>query len=123
MSRSDDLRLTDILAAADLVRDLVDRGHDALVSDIAIEPALERLIEIIGESANALADETRSEIPGVPWSDIRRLRIVLAHHYFRVDAEQIWAIAVSEVPALASAIRAARPDLLASPPRPPVEPE
>jgi uncharacterized protein with HEPN domain len=121
VSRSDDLRLSDILAAAALVQDLVDRGHDAFISDIAIAPALERLIEIIGESANTLADKTRSGISGVPWSDIRRLRIVLAHHYFRVDAEQVWAIAVSEVPALASAIRTARPDLLGAPPQPPVE--
>jgi uncharacterized protein with HEPN domain len=39
------------------------------------------------------------------------LRIVLAHHYHRVDAEQVWSIATIDVPALAEAIRTARPDL------------
>ena len=111
MSRSDDLRLADILAAADTIRDLVNRGRNAFDSDIVIELALERLIEIIGESANSLSDEARTQIPDVPWSDIRRLRIVLAHHYFRVDPQQVWTIAVSEVPALAAAIRAAHPHL------------
>ena len=38
------------------------------------------------------------------WRDITRLRIVLAHHYKRVDSEQVWNIAVAEVPALLLAI-------------------
>jgi uncharacterized protein with HEPN domain len=35
------------------------------------------------------------------------LRIVLAHHYHRVDPGQVWAIATSEVPRLAEGIRPA----------------
>ena len=43
----------------------------------------ERLLEIIGEAANQLSDETREAYLSVQWRDITRLRIVLAHHYHR----------------------------------------
>jgi uncharacterized protein with HEPN domain len=45
----------------------------------------------------------------VNWRDITRLRIVLAHHYQRVDPEQVWNIAVVEVPALLAAISPDQP--------------
>jgi uncharacterized protein with HEPN domain len=34
----------------------------------------------------------------------RRLRIVLAHHYHRVDPELVWTFATVEVPALRSTL-------------------
>lgn len=68
--------------------------------------AVERLLEIIGEAANSLSDETRDAHPDVPWQDIRRLRVVLAHHYHRVDPAQVWTIATQDVPRLAAALRA-----------------
>ena len=74
MSRSDDLRLLDILDAS------------------------ERLGRIVARGRGAFRD------------DVRRLPILLAHHYHRVDADQVWSIATIDVPALAGA-RAARPDL------------
>lgn len=43
----------------------------------------------------------------MPWRDITRSRIVLAHHYHRVDPELVWAMATGEVPALAEALRGA----------------
>ena len=64
----------------------------------------EQILEVIGEAANALGVETTDEYPEVNWRDITRLRIVLAHHYQRVDSEQVWNIAVAEVPALLLAI-------------------
>ena len=61
--------------------------------------AVERLLEIIGESARAMSDDGRSSLPAVPWADVIGLRTLLAHHYHRVDPEQVWVIAV-EVPRL-----------------------
>ena len=63
--------------------------------------AVERLLEIIGESANALSDEFREEHPDVPWRDIIGPRVVLARHYHRVDPNQVWVIAADEVQRLA----------------------
>jgi len=44
--------------------------------------------------------------PDVPWSDIVALRVLLAHHYHRVDVEQVWNIAVTSVPDLARHLEA-----------------
>ena len=112
MSRSDDLRLLDILDASQRIARIVARGRDEYWTDEALQPALERLLEIIGESANAMSDGARATVAGAAWDDVRRLRIVLAHHYHRVDPDQVWSIASRDVPSLAAAIGAARPDLL-----------
>lgn len=72
---------------------IVADGHDAYLASAVSKRAIERLLEIIGEAANLLSDETRSSFPDVEWRDITNLRILLAHHYFRVDEEQTWVIA------------------------------
>ena len=66
--------------------------------DSALKPAIERLLEIIGEAAGSVSEEFRVQHPNIAWSDVRRLRIVLAQHYHRVDTEQVWTIATSDIP-------------------------
>lgn len=105
MSRSDDQRALDILDASDQIASVVKDGREAWAGDRLRQLAVERLLEIIGESANSLSDEFRASYPDVPWRDIIGLRIVLAHHYHRVDPNQVWAIAAEEVPRLAEHLR------------------
>ena len=102
MSRSDEQRLADLLDAAAELSAIVDHGRDAFLADAIFKRAAERLLEIIGEAANALSDETTARFPEIGWRDLARLRIVLAHHYQRVDPEQVWTIAIGDVPALAT---------------------
>lgn len=42
---------------------------------------------MIGEAVKALPGELLERQPQVPWSEIARLRDLLAHHYYRVDAQ------------------------------------
>ena len=98
MSRSDQQRIADLLEAADELSAIVARGREAFDSDPVLRRASERLLEIIGEAANGLAETTTTRYPGVPWRDVTRLRILLAHHYHRVDPSQVWTIASEEVP-------------------------
>lgn len=84
---------------------LVRRGESAFGSDIAVHFAIERLLEILGEAANSVSHATRARFPDVPWRDVSRLRIVLAHHYHRVDPDQVWSMATQELPALVSGLR------------------
>jgi uncharacterized protein with HEPN domain len=79
-------------------------GRERFDSDRVLQLAVERLLEIIGEAARALTDETRGQYAGINWRDITRLRILLAHHYHRVDPDQVWSIAVDDVPMLAQAL-------------------
>ncbi|HEY5878347.1 MAG TPA: HepT-like ribonuclease domain-containing protein [Nakamurella sp.] len=107
MSRADIHRLDDIRAAAELILELAGRGRAAFDSDPAVRLAMERLLEIIGEASTALSEQTMARYPAVPWVDVRRMRIVLAHHYHRIDQDQIWTIATGSIPQLLGDLRTA----------------
>jgi uncharacterized protein with HEPN domain len=109
VSRTDDQRVLDILDAADLIAAVVEDGRKAWDQDRLRQLAVERLLEIIGESANTLSDDFRAGYPDVPWRDVIGLRVVLAHHYHRVDPNQVWVIASVEVPRLAEYLRSPHP--------------
>ena len=98
MSRSDDQRIADILDAASEVAEIVARGEKAFATEPILQRAAERLLEIIGEAASTLTDDTTDQLPEIEWQDIRRLRILLAHHYHRVDPDQVWVVASVAVP-------------------------
>ena len=110
MTRSDADRLADILEAADQIAALVASGKVVWDSDRTRRLAVERLLEIVGEAARAMSQEGRGRFPGVPWGDIVDLRTLLAHHYQRVDQNQVWVIATTAVPDLAKALRGSEPD-------------
>ena len=97
MSRSDDERVADILEAAEL-GGVVEVGREAFVSSGLRVRAAERLLEIIGEASNALSDDFKSTHDDIAWRDVAALRILLAHHYHRVDIDQVWEIATRAVP-------------------------
>jgi uncharacterized protein with HEPN domain len=101
VSRSDDERVADILEAAQQIGEVVQRGRHAWDADRIAQLAVERLLEIIGESAQAMSAQARAAHPDVPWRDVIGLRVVLAHHYHRIDPSQVWTIASTEVPRLA----------------------
>lgn len=105
MSRSDEQRVQDILDASDQILEVVRAGRAAWDKDRFRQLAVERLLEIIGESANSLSDDFRARYPGIAWRDIIGLRVVLAHHYHRVDPNQVWVIAEIEVERLAERLR------------------
>src|SRR5205807_1020395 len=104
----DDERIADILEAAAEVESLAAPGKAHWDTDRVLRLAVERLLEIIGESARAMSDDVRAGYPGVPWNDIVGLRTLLAHHYHRVDPDQVWVIATTAVPTLALELRRRR---------------
>jgi uncharacterized protein with HEPN domain len=100
LSRSDDQRVADILEAAAELAQVVEVGSEAFPSNQIHVRAAERLLEIIGEASNALSDDFKVAHAGVPWRDLVALRILLAHHYHRIDLDQVWQIASVAVPDL-----------------------
>jgi uncharacterized protein with HEPN domain len=105
VTRSDGKRLDDILDVADEIASIVARGKNNFDDDIALRRAVERCLEIVGEAAKSVDDEVRASIPDVPWTEVIRLRDRLSHHYHRVEADQLWVTADTEVPKMAGAIR------------------
>ena len=60
----------------------------------------EELVEIIGEAANRVSPEARSEISALPWTQIIGMRNVLVHVYFDFDLETLWKTVTHDLPAL-----------------------
>jgi uncharacterized protein with HEPN domain len=94
MSRTPKDRLTDIAEAAAAVRkatEAIERAEADSSEDeaqLAFDALLYRLL-IIGEAVKALPTDVTLLQPDVPWKEIARLRDLLAHHYYRVDAQVI----------------------------------
>lgn len=92
-------RLRDILNAARLIASYV---KDTTETDFAAKPekqdAVVRRIEIIGEAAVHLSDETRKAIPELPFRKMRGMRNVVAHDYANVDLKIVWEVATVHVP-------------------------
>ena len=65
-----------------------------------LELAVLRVLEIIGEAATRLPDETRARHPDVPWGSIIGLRNRLIHVYDDVDLDIVWDILTLDVPDL-----------------------
>jgi len=86
--------LTDIGDAVDGVRRAVqaleqaetEKADDA--AQLAFDALLYRLV-VIGEAVKTLPAELLALQPQVPWREIAKLRDLLAHHYYRVDAQVI----------------------------------
>src|SRR4051812_34672081 len=57
-------------------------------------------IEIIGEAANNISEETRNKLSEVEWAQIIGMRNVLIHEYFGVDINLVWEIIQNDIPQL-----------------------
>lgn len=69
--------------------------------------ALVKLVEIVGEAAKAVSEQTRAQYPEVPWSIAARTRDRLTHHYFEIDLDRLWSTVTEDLPALLAALRPA----------------
>lgn len=52
--------------------------------------ALVRLLEIVGEAAAGVSDQTRKQTPQIPWLKIVGVRNRLVHGYDQMDLDILW---------------------------------
>jgi uncharacterized protein with HEPN domain len=62
-------------------------------------------LEIIGEAVKQIPEEIRSLRPEVEWKRVGRLRDILIHQYFGVDAQIVWDIVQNKLAPLEQAIK------------------
>jgi uncharacterized protein with HEPN domain len=92
-------RLQDILHAARLIASYIkDTTKLAFSANREKQDAVVRRIEIIGEAALHLTDETRQAVPELPFRKMRGMRNIVAHDYANVDLEIVWEVATVHVP-------------------------
>lgn len=102
MSRRDDtLRLQDMLVAARDARAFTaGKAESDLKRDKQLTLALLKCVEIIGEAAARVGEDTRAKFPNLPWADMIGMRNRLIHAYFDIDLSLLWATVTSDVPLL-----------------------
>ena len=103
MTYRDRQRLADIQAAINAVRSHLRRGD--LSDGLVFDAVRIRLLEI-GEAVKALPAEMLSSQPGIPWSQIARMRDHLAHRYFDTNHLVLQATVDNDLPELERAIHA-----------------
>src|SRR5512133_1194094 len=98
MQREDEVRLRHILdAAREITQAVKGRSRADLDGDHLWALGLTKALEIIGEAAARLSDETRLAIPDVPWDEIVAMRNRLVHVYFDIDMDQVWSTCVHDI--------------------------
>ena len=81
------------------------KRFDDLVKDDMMYYAVVKNIEIIGEAANLLTNEFKSEHPDTQWKLITGMRNYIVHEYFQVDNTVIWDVIQNDLPYLEAQIK------------------
>jgi uncharacterized protein with HEPN domain len=102
VSYRDSQRLADIQAAIDAIRSHLQRG--TLADGLVFDAIRIRLLEI-GEAVKALPDDLLDTQPGIPWSQIARMRDHLAHRYFDTAHAILQATIDDDLPELERAVQ------------------
>jgi uncharacterized protein with HEPN domain len=62
-------------------------------------------LQILGEAARGISEESQKRNSHIPWSKIIGFRNILVHHYFAIDPSEIWQVVVMDIPPLKEEIR------------------
>jgi uncharacterized protein with HEPN domain len=97
--RSAAAALSDMLQAAEAVlRYTAGKFREDYEREDILRHAVERNIEIIGESARRLTDQFRQQHPQIAWRAIMATRHILAHEYDEIDNDIVWRIVTDHIP-------------------------
>lgn len=87
------LYLKDIIEAIERVQEYVgSKDIEEFIKEKITVDAVLRNLEIIGEAATQLQQEIKDKYSDIPWREIQDFRIVVAHHYWKVNQVRIWDI-------------------------------
>jgi uncharacterized protein with HEPN domain len=105
--RADDrVRVLHMIEACESVQRFIQgRRRLDFESDQMLLFAVIRAIEVLGEAAGKVSEDTRSACPEIPWPEITNMRNRLIHGYFDIDIDIVWNTASIEFPALLADLR------------------
>jgi len=97
--------LLDILEAARLAAAYAStKTKEEFLRDTQCQDAVIRRLEIIGEAARRISDETRARLPHLPWSAMINMRNLMIHEYDHVDLAVVWDTVQHHLPTLIQSI-------------------
>ncbi len=97
--------LLDILQAARLaVAYAGGKSQEEFLWDVQCQDAVIRRLEIIGEAARRVSEQTRTDYPHLPWIEMIGMRNFLIHEYDDVDLTIVWHAVHIDLPPLIAAL-------------------
>ena len=103
--RRDDAWLLDmLLAARRAVRFAAPLTFSEFENDDLHQLAILKSVEIIGEAASRISEETKAGHPDIPWAEIIGLRNRLVHAYFAIQLDIVWQTVQEDLPPLIAQI-------------------
>lgn len=91
--RETSLLLEDILEAGNKILSFTaGMSFDDFLADDKTVDAVVRNFEIIGEAANRVPEEFKTDHPEIEWRRMVGLRNRIIHEYFGIDYETVWKI-------------------------------
>jgi uncharacterized protein with HEPN domain len=101
-------RLEDMLQAAKkAVAYCRSKTRSDLDQDELLALAMVRLIEVVGEAARSVGEDTRGELAAIPWRQVIGTRDRLIHGYGQVDLDIVWSIITDDPPVLIRSLETA----------------
>ncbi|MCY3863863.1 MAG: DUF86 domain-containing protein [Chloroflexi bacterium] len=99
----DRLRLLDMRDAAEDAISIAGGYSRAEIEKIRmLQLALVKAVEIIGEAANHVSEDTRALAPDIDWGDIVGMRNNLVHAYWKINYDALWDVITYQLPPLIS---------------------
>ena len=99
----DRLRLLDMRDAAEDAISIAGGYSRAEIEKIRmLQLALVKAVEIIGEAANHVSEDTRALAPDIDWGDIVGMRNNLIHAYWKINYDALWDVITYQLPPLIS---------------------
>ena len=101
MRRDDSAFLLDmLLAARDALSFTEGMSYDEFARDRRTQLSVLKSVEIVGEAAAHVSEDTRRPHPAIPWREIVGMRNRLVHAYFDIDLPLVWDTVRHDLPAL-----------------------
>lgn len=92
--------LADLAEAVDAAAELVGLGKQRWDAERPLRLAGEAVVGRIGDIATKLPEELTAGTSGLPWAEIKGMRIVVDHAYHGIDYERVWRTLRDDVPEL-----------------------
>ena len=87
-------------AASDAQEFVSGKTRASLDTDRQFRYALRKALELIGEAASKITQETRSQYPQIAWQSMIGMRNILIHVYMHIDYDRVWQTASEDIPSL-----------------------
>jgi uncharacterized protein with HEPN domain len=100
MQKDPQFLLDMLLSAKIAVEYVTGRSQEEWATNLQLQDAVIRRFLIIGEAARRISEETKRNLPEVPWTAINGMRNRLVHEYDDIDLDVIWDTLIKSLPIL-----------------------